>query len=102
VLPDGSEVPSPFSIGQNEQFVISDVSWVARCTGGCIPGVSGVLDLGRLYISAAAFDSGGSVAAHSDHLSSGIVLSSLPAPILLISAGPVVTWDVVLYGYLVP
>jgi hypothetical protein len=40
--------------------------------------------------------------ADSDHLSGGIVLSLLPPPTLLMSAGPVVTWDVVLHGYVVP
>jgi hypothetical protein len=110
VLPDGTSGASPFTIPQGDQFVITDVSWVAFCfefsTPACVAsaGDAVVVELGNgFYVGEATYSSrfGSLFAGHNDHLTSGIVASQLPGPTIL-GGGPGEQLLVILQGYLVP
>lgn len=109
VQPDGTVNPSAFAIPPGEQFVITDVSWVIECFLRCTvvpsPGDAAGFALGNgpVYLSIDAFRNtlAGPLAGHADHLTSGIVVTQLPAPSIL-GAPTGEVFEVTLQGYLVP
>ncbi len=110
VLPDGLVNPSPFALLAGQQFVITDVSWVATCGNFGILACSAssgdavTLQLAA-YFSTAIYAprSGFLVAGGNDHMTSGMVVSQLPtAGVFETSAGNGESILVTLQGYVVP
>lgn len=114
VLPDGTVSTSAFTIAPTQKFVITDVSWVAGCINfgsfSCpqSAGNAVVIQLGTgSYLSEATYASGvfgnGLFAGRSDHFTSGIVVTQLPAPTIfpVASGNGEQVSQVVLQGYLV-
>jgi hypothetical protein len=103
----GPLTSSVFSLGAGQQLVVTDVSWIAICLSLCTPGASAFLELDARYVSVAPFDSIGQYASHSDHYTSGLVLSGLPSglpsPFLLTTgAGSPTLVSMIVHGYVVP
>lgn len=115
VLPDGSK--SAFVIPTGQQFVITDVNWMATCAslfGGPIcnksAGDATALMLGSTdgmtapYMSRAIYAGGTGFlnAGASDSFKSGLVVKQLPAPSILAQTNGEEILVVNLRGYLVP
>lgn len=119
VSPDGSISSTPFTIPSGKQFVITDVNWIAVCESGfgltcnksagdavvfVLGAGSGGVPTGS-YMSQATYVQSGiiAIAGKNDSLKSGLVVTQLPLPSILVPSGNgeqilVVT----LRGYLVP
>lgn len=110
VLPDGTISTATFTLSQGEQFVITDVSWVAACinlgSSSCSvsAGDAVLILLGNSYRSEATYANrfGQLFAGHTDHLTSGIVVTQMPTPFLPGAAGNGEGFTLTLQGYLVP
>jgi hypothetical protein len=119
VSQDGTVSSTPFTIPSGEQFVITDVNWIAVCissfglTCNKSAGDAVVLILGASsggvptgpYMSQATYVPSGAfvIAGRSDSLKSGLVVTQLPMPSIFTSSG---NGEVVLVanlrGYLAP
>ena len=120
VSPDGTVSSTPFTIPAGEQFVITDVNWIATCENffsvTCTKSIgdSVVLVLGGTgngfsvgsYMSTAIYTNqhGLGVAGRNDSLKSGLVVTQLPTPSILFgpSGNGENIFAVTLRGYLVP
>ena len=107
VLADGTLSPSAFAIPAGEQFVITDIDWVAFCSFASSCSVSAgdpvLFSLGEAFSSLGTYAvllGLEGVAGRNEHLTSGIVTTSLPTP--NVPAGNASGTHVVLRGYLVP
>jgi hypothetical protein len=102
VFPNGTQGPSAFTIPNGDYLVVTDIEWL-QCAG--TPGATAFFDLATfpsgglvdLYRETGTFNSDG-CAGHNDHLTSGIVLSTLPSA----GVGSGSSTSVKLRGYLTP
>jgi len=112
VLPDGS-LSQSFVIPAGRQLVITDVSWFLGCAPGlgCVlsPGDEVNLTLGSFYISGDIYrnviGANQFFASHADHLTTGLVMTQLPTPVLVPQGTPELLGGiqaVILQGYLTP
>lgn len=93
IRPDGTFVSTPFVIPANHYFVITDVSFFASVAANTSVSMGLFLGSSVIYELSGVGNPGGEASAH-DHLTSGIVVSTMPStepsPYVLLS------------GYLVP
>jgi hypothetical protein len=118
IFPDGSEATSGYALPAGEQLVVTDVLVAVQCSGACpkagaqtsvvLPPAAGFGEVGPYYYVAAlnyeADGFGGVFAAHSDHLTSGIVFSTLPSAHFNTGYGldSGESFSVTIQGYLAP
>ncbi len=107
VRPDGST--TNFTFPANQSLVITDVSWEALCNvgSGCSRSIGDQVTffLGSFYIATDTYKSAAPdlVAGHTDHLTTGIVLTQLPTPGFLFAAQPGEIINAAIFqGYLAP
>jgi hypothetical protein len=102
VSPSGAQGPSAFTIPNGDYLVVTDIEW-QQCAG--TPGATAFFDLSTaasgslvdLYRGTGTFHSDG-CAGQNDHLTSGIVLSTLPEA----GVGSSSSTSIKLRGYLTP
>jgi len=107
---DNSVDTTEFALSQGQQFVVTDVSWLAECPANivlnCVAGQTFSFTLGAHYLSVAKLDSSTTTptTGRSDHLTNGFVVGHLPGPSTFIPALQTEgTLDsVILQGYIVP